>query len=192
MKKLVTLLLFFLTACGTSRDQRQSDLTPKEPSYTSQREHPPKRIIVIKRPRPKLNYRAIQNQLGMKRPKNQLGLRESKFNVCDVVKDNEGLECENLYFGVLHAQILCRATDGTTESMSHNELRPVARKNIHWTLGDTSGKLQTDAQGFGSFLSVYKDSQKGNSISLKKGKYALRLGTGNFKRKIVVPKYWCR
>ncbi len=117
-----------------------------------------------------------------------IGFHQTAFNPCDI-----GLEtnrCGKHYVAAINFQLLCRASSGTTNLVTHAELHPMSYGDVRWKLGGKNGYLRTDDQGRGQIRVVSTRSTKFKRLILISNGQTLGLRAGEV-RKVVLPQEWC-
>lgn len=139
-----------------------------------------------------IDYLAIQNHLRMDRERESLGFAEKSFNTCDTGYGySRSQDCHKQHFVVIHFRLLCRDSEGTiSEVLTDEDLRPLDRRSIRWTLKGTEGVVQTDGQGYGQIITAVGTSQKSQRIRLALGNEFLYMRANEI-QKVITPSPWC-
>ena len=91
----------------------------------------------------------------------------------------------------IHFRILCRASEGTVESVSRFEFQPLDGAEVKYKLGKLfKGKIRTDEEGFGQIRVLTKHSLRNKKLILTANGHILGVVAGSV-RKLVVPNSWC-
>lgn len=169
---LLVLASFILSACA-SKPKDTKTVTPSNEPYAKT-----------------VSAEEVRQALDMEI--NGLGFSEKSFNSCSLPKELQtSSSCETKYFSIVHFQVLCRNTTGTTEeTVTSSHLRPLSG-NLEWVVGALRGKTTTNKDGFGTALILSKTSMSKRRFILKLHQKALGL-TAEDVSKIVVPDNWCQ
>jgi hypothetical protein len=124
----------------------------------------------------------------MKRSPQSLGYKEKPFDGCRFGMERTKAGCAR-YFSVVHFKIVCRDTEGTTESVASN-FTPVVTDSMEFHLAGTVGTTRTDSQGLGQVQVVSTQPTKGKRFILVLGRHSLGLEVGQVTQ-IIVPSDWC-
>lgn len=134
----------------------------------------------------------LQRELGLNREPEELGYEEKTFDTCAVGYGySSNSRCRKQVFGVLHFQLLCRDTNGTTlESVTRQAMAPLSLRSVDWTIHDQKGSLNLDSRGYGQIKMISKKSEKTERIRLTLGNDFLSMRVNEINR-VVTPKDWC-
>ena len=139
---------------------------------------------------------ALQSSLGMDRPQNRLGFQEKTFDTCQVGYGFSSThDCQRKYFVVIHFQLMCRDSEGTTsEIITSDNLQPLSERPVNWSIknrtGMLTGQTQTDTEGFGQIKAITAQSPSQQRLKLTLGNDFLYLKAGEVNR-VVTPLSWC-
>ncbi|MBC87118.1 MAG: hypothetical protein CL677_08040 [Bdellovibrionaceae bacterium] len=117
-----------------------------------------------------------------------IGFHQTAFNPCDLGFVSR--QCGTQYVAAINFQLLCRASTGTTELVTHAELHPLDYGDVKWQIAGQRGFLRTDGQGMGQIRLVTRKSARKNRLILISNGQTLGLRAGEI-RKIVLPQEWC-
>lgn len=186
MKKLVLVLgAFIIYSC-----QSAPVLAPKAETPAA------KKPLVLSSPsttyQENVDYAGLQDNLKLNRNFDQLGYSEKAFNTCEAGFGYSSTHnCRRKTFVVIHFQLMCRDSEGTiSQVLTQNDLRPISRQNIKWTLKNAAGKLLTDSEGYGQIAMVSTDSQRYQRLKLSVDNDFLYLKAGELTQ-MITPKSWC-
>jgi hypothetical protein len=181
MKHLSHLLVLFATilpGCATA-----PPIPPAPPPATANRPAAPQ---------PSGDFTTLQwsRILGLDRNREDLGYRERRFRPCDFGGDARGGECTQRHFSTVFFRLRCRDSDGTVEYVSMSELSPVISNHVRWWLGDDTGVVETDREGYGQVFALNEASPRARRLMIKIGTLSLGI-TAEDARDIIVPRDWC-
>ncbi len=192
MKKISILLSLFglLAACASKPNH--DDVPPEErlPHRHGHVEPAPKEVQPPAEPQ--IDLVAIQRFLNIKRNYKDLGYSEKVFNTCDVGYGySKTQNCDVKYFVVSHFRLQCRDSEGTISTiLSEEDLKPIDKQEIYWSLNNERGTLYTDSEGYGQIRTVASESQRGQRVKLALRDDFLYLRAELLKQ-ITVPRNWC-
>ena len=129
----------------------------------------------------------LQSRLEVERPIDALGFTQIRFDPCKLGLPNS--KCRTQRFSLIHFQILCRNSVGTTDYVANYELEPLVTE-LEWKIRGESGFVETDQEGFGQIRLLTKKSVKKSRLILIHGDLSLGLRIASTK-KIIVPDDWC-
>jgi hypothetical protein len=180
MKFIINLCLLFGIGCAVKPPSPSPNQTPAQvPS-------PPPQATPGPDP---LNIYDLQNKLGLVRSPTSLGYAQKGFDGCKMgVRTDEG-KCGQRFLSVVHFQLLCRDSVGTTEIAPVN-FKPLVAGKMQWRLAGEIGATHTDSEGFGQVQLVSTRSTKGKRFILIIGSKSLGLEVGEVS-KIILPGNWC-
>jgi hypothetical protein len=195
MKNLTLVVLFLaLAACSSHPIIRDDAGMPHAPNAPSQ--PPPSRQQkqgAEQEPESlQIDSVALQSSLGLNRSTSKLGYQERAFDTCQVGYGfSKSHNCQKKHFVVIHFQLLCRDTEGTTSDivMSRN-MQPISDQSVNWTLKNMTGTVQTDSEGYGQIKAISANSQSQQRLKLTVGNDFLFLRAGEVNR-VVTPLSWC-
>lgn len=175
----VLTLLAFIGCTTTSKKEAVYTPTPSEIPTSSPSE-------------PSIDYVALQNHLHMDRERESLGFSEKSFNTCDAGYGySRSQNCHKEHFVVIHFRLLCRDSEGTISTvLTDEDLRPLDRRTVKWSLKGTQGTVQTDGQGYGQIVTAASSSQKSQRVRLTVGNEFLYMRAKEI-RKVITPEPWC-
>ena len=135
---------------------------------------------------------AIQSSLGMDRAESALGYSEKTFDTCQVGYGfSKNQDCSKKHFVVIHFQLMCRDSDGTTSVIvTQDSLQPISRRSFNWSLKNLSGISQTDSDGYGQIRAIASTSPIQQRLKLTIGNDFLFLKAGEINR-VITPLSWC-
>ncbi len=176
---ILSLTLIALVGCSTTSPQRM------KPKY----EKPPSEAITAPH---SIDYEALKNSLQMSREREQLGFSEKPFNTCDAGYGySKSQNCHKEHFVVIHFRLLCRDSEGTISTiLTEDDLQPLDRRTVRWTLQGVQGTVQTDSQGYGQIITAATNSQKSQRVKLAVGSEFLYMRANELQR-IITPRPWC-
>ena len=131
----------------------------------------------------------LQSKLGLARGAKDLGYVEKIFDGCRMGVRGEDGSCGSRYFAVVNFRLVCRDTEGTTETIVTN-VRPVITDSVRWKVAGLNGVTHTDDNGYGSVQLVGLKPARGQRLVLTVGRQFLGLEISQVSQ-IVVPVYWC-
>ena len=139
-----------------------------------------------------IDYQALQNHLQMDRERDTLGFAEKTFDTCNAGYGySRSQNCRKEHFVVIHFRLLCRDSEGTiSEVLTDEDLRPLDRRSVRWTLKGTQGIVQTDSQGYGQIITAVSASQKKQRLRLALGNEFLYMRANEI-QKVITPAPWC-
>lgn len=179
-----TAILFVSTACTTAPKTIDEPVEDELPSDT-------RGGVRVKR-LPPLDLKKVSEQLQFERPIEDIGYEEKAFNDCALPEGYRLSDsCSTQYLTVIHFRMRCRDSEGTVESVTHQELKPLMSRNIKWNLSGQNGVTSTDKKGYGTVRSLTPHSTKGNSFRLAVNKQIMSVEVGEV-RQFVLPNYWCQ
>ena len=165
--------VFALHGC-TSTPEKEVPIQPSK-SQTS----PPRSLPSLE---------VLEEELGIERTTEDLGLIEKTFDPCE--RGYAGVQCGNQNLSVFHFRILCRASVGTVDSVTHDELEPLRSPRIKWKLGLKNGLTQTDREGFGQVRVLAPGPSRDQLLILISGTNSLGIQASEASQ-IIVPRNWC-
>lgn len=173
--------LLAIAGCTTAQKKETAVYTPSPVEPTPQAET----SSVI-------DYYALQNHLQMDRQRESLGFSEKSFNTCDAGYGySRSQNCHKEHFVVIHFRLLCRDSEGTISTvLTEDDVRPLDRRTVKWTLKGTQGTVQTDGQGYGQIVTAANISQKSQRIKLAVGSEFLYMRANEI-QKVITPQPWC-
>lgn len=182
MRSLILLMsLIMFVGCSTTSPQKQN----------RKYETPPEEIATNPTPH-SIDYEALKDYLQMSRDKEQLGFSEKSFNTCDAGYGySKSQNCHKEHFVVIHFRLLCRDSEGTISTiLTEDDLQPLDRRTVRWTLQGVQGTVQTDSQGYGQIITAANKSQKSQRVKLAIGAEFLYMRASELQR-IITPRPWC-
>lgn len=175
-------LLLLSTACTTAPK-------PEEPAEV---EVPSDSRGVRLKKLPPLDLKKVSEQLKFERPVEDVGFEEKAFNDCTLPPGYRLSDsCGTQYLTVVHFRMRCRDSEGTVESVTHQELTPLMSRDIKWNLAGQSGTTSTDKRGYGTVRALTPQSVKGKSFRLTVNEQIMSVEVGEV-RQFVLPNYWCK
>lgn len=191
----LTLAVAFAAGCTTteSRNEERWEKLPDDfPIPPANKSRPTSNKAQAPEPI-KIDLDGLQRKLGMSRQPYSLGYREKEFNTCNVGSGYSTTEdCHTQNFVVIHFQLTCRDTDGTTSEIVHaRDTQALANQTIKWNLGKIAGMARTDREGFAQIRTTAPFSQKESRLRITSKDDFLYLRAGEISR-VVTPKQWCR
>lgn len=180
MKWLSLVAILFLVGCSSTskKDSSLGDYTPSD--YAAEEDS-------------RIDLPALQTALGLNRAPETLGYTEKIFNTCEVgygYPSNK--DCKKETFIVLHFQLLCRDSEGTiSEILTDDFLKPIAFKDLKWTLKGIDGTVKTDRKGFVQIRTTSLASQKRERLKVSLGEDFLYMRANEI-TKVITPKAWCQ
>lgn len=182
MKALLMLLtLMTLAACTT---------TPKNTTVTSL---PPEPSPVPEEPvSSAIDYQALQSHLQMERDRENLGFAEKTFNTCEAGYGySRSQNCHKEHFVVIHFRLLCRDSEGTISTvLTDEDLRPLDRRTVKWSLKGAQGIVETDSDGYGRIITAAVPLQRAQRLRIAVGNEFLYMRANEIK-KVITPEPWC-
>ncbi|WP_413944394.1 hypothetical protein [Bdellovibrio sp. HCB-162] len=160
----------------------------KETTYT-----PPAPVETAPEPASSaIDYNALQNHLHMDRERESLGYSEKSFNTCDAGYGySRSQNCHKEHFVVIHFRLLCRDSEGTISTvLTEDDVRPLDRRTVRWSLKGTQGTVQTDNDGYGQIVTAANLSQKTQRLRLAVGNEFLYMRANEI-QKVITPQPWC-
>ncbi|NUN05888.1 MAG: hypothetical protein HUU57_09005 [Bdellovibrio sp.] len=139
-----------------------------------------------------IDYFALQSHLRMGRERESLGFSEKSFNTCEAGYGySRSQNCHHHHFVVIHFRLLCRDSEGTISNiLTDEDLRPLDRRSVKWSLKGTTGVAQTDGQGYGQIVTAVAASQRSQRIRLALGNEFLYMRANEI-QKVITPAPWC-
>ena len=192
MKKLAFLLgIFGLVLSCTSKPSH--DGVPPEERLPHRHGHVEPAPKAAQLPaEPVIDYVGLQRFLKMDRNYTVLGYSEHIFNTCEVGFGYSPTQnCDIKYFVVSHFRLQCRDSEGTiSKILTEEDLRPIARQEIYYTINSITGTLYTDSEGYGQIRLVTSESMRSQRLKLALGNDFLYLKAGELKQ-MTTPRNWC-
>jgi hypothetical protein len=192
MKKLALLLGIFALVQSCTSIQNHDDV-PAEARLPHRHGHVESAQKSTPMPEePPVDLVGLQRFLKMDRNYTVLGYSEHMFNTCQVGFGYSPTQnCDIKYFVVSHFRLQCRDSEGTISTiLTEQDLRPISRQEIYYTLNNVTGTLYTDSEGYGQIRMVTTDSMRMQRLKLALGNDFLFLKAGELKQ-MTTPKNWC-
>ncbi len=141
----------------------------------------------------RIDLRALQHELGIEFSPNWVGYSEKRFDACRFAAQlPKNFKCSRAYFVQVGIQLSCRPDDeDQNPSLESAELTPVGYQEVSWQMGETSGRLSTDAEGHGLIQAIASHSMKSKRLRVSTGEDFLMMRAEQATR-IVTPAHWCR
>jgi hypothetical protein len=134
-----------------------------------------------------INISEVKSRLNMNRSVRELGFREQRFNRCDYVQDEQ---CRDNYVVLVHFRLLCRESEGTVDTVASSDLIPIRSEGVAFKLGNTIGRTETDADGYGQVEVIRPKSALRERLRLTIDERFVAVPAIETSR-IVVPENWC-
>ncbi len=181
--RLIILLITLMTLAGCS----STSLQKQHKKY----ETIPAEITTNPTPH-SIDYEALKNYLQMSRDRERLGFSEKSFNTCDAGYGySKSQDCHKEHFVVIHFRLLCRDSEGTISTiLTEDDLQPLDRRTVRWTLQGVQGTVRTDSQGYGQIITTANKSQRSQRVKLAVGSEFLYM-RANEPQRIITPRPWC-
>jgi hypothetical protein len=142
---------------------------------------------------PRIDFLALQHDLGMAVSPNWVGYREKRFDACRFATDLPNIsDCSRAHFIQIGIQLSCRPRDeGDNSILDPGDLTPIGNRELRWQLGEASGHFRTDLEGFGLILEITSVSMKKQGLRISTGEDYLLIRAGQATQ-IVTPVSWCK
>jgi hypothetical protein len=185
IKLFLILISFYFYSCVSSTVETNSEPAEVTPQVTK----PKGNVGYIEN----VDQEALKSFLQLNRRYNELGYSEKSFNTCEVGYGYSSTNnCRKKTFVVIHFQLMCRDSEGTvTQALTQNDLKPISRQSVKWTLKNTAGLLLTDSEGFGEIAVISAESQRTQRLKLSVGNDFLFLRASEITQ-MITPKSWCQ
>jgi hypothetical protein len=185
------LIIFSLMLSACTSVQKAPPQPPSKPESSVNRPVPAIKVGASDMEE-NVDYVALQRALGLEKGPRSLGYWEKAFDTCQVGYGySKSNNCRQKYFVVIHFQLMCRDSEGTTsEIVRPEDLEANGNRSLKWNLRDLAGTTATDSEGFGQIQVVSPQSQKQQRFRLATSSDFLYLRAEEV-QKIVTPRPWC-
>ncbi len=92
---------------------------------------------------------------------------------------------------MIHFRLLCRDSEGTISTvLTDEDLRPLDRRTVKWSLKGAQGIVETDSDGYGRIITAAVPSQRAQRLRIAVGNEFLYMRANEIK-KVITPEPWC-
>ncbi len=146
----------------------------------------------IEKSEPSIDVWAIRRALKLDGAPTELGYRDASFNTCEIGYGYSSSNmCQRQTMAVIHFRLQCRDSEGTvSQAVGASNLRAISAP-VRWTIGNQSGVVTTDGEGYGQIVSIFPKSPANTRLKVASGTQFLYLMHASEAGRLVVPKQWC-
>lgn len=184
-------VICFALGCSTTPSTPEPETTL--PDQFSVDEKPTRQTRRVK-PSPPVNidYEGLSRSMSMDFPREDLGLKEQRFNTCSAGYGySASQDCRDNYMVVINFRLLCRDTEGTvSEAVRAEDMRPLSGRPVSWAMVGNKGQFKLDNQGYGTIKTTSENTSKNERLKITADNDFLYMRANQINQ-VVTPSNWC-